>query len=206
MGQSPGLPGALALAVREAFGVDHLPASPAKVAVPERLQILTAKSSFWATALSMERDRLRNMQQLFGYPVVLITATTGLTIFASLERSPAIWAKITVGFFSIVAALLAAIQTHQDFTARATAAQHSGKCFAKLYADMLDLQDRADEKEMSAKAPALYDRYAELKETRPAVPDRVCDRASHRVEQDASIRKVLAEARATDIRAGAPRH
>jgi hypothetical protein len=84
----------------------------AAVNVPERLQVLTEKANFWANAMSIEHDRLQTIQQLLGYPVVVITAATGVTAFTQLDSNPAWSAILIVSLFAFLAAALAAVQTH----------------------------------------------------------------------------------------------
>jgi hypothetical protein len=169
--------------------------------IPERLQVLTAKSQYWATALSMERDRLRSYQRAFGYPVVIITALTGMAAFTQLDGNPAWWAKLTVVIASAVATVLAAVQTQQNFAKRATEADNASDSFGALFGEMLDAEDQLlTGSKPSKELKQLYAEYAKLKEDRPMVPERVGEHATRKIEQDASVRRTLAQSRMTEAK------
>jgi hypothetical protein len=195
------VPKELARAVEHAAPNAGFSDSATERGIPDRLQTLTAKSEYWATVLSIEADRLRNRQRAFGYPVVAITAITGMTIFTQLENDPSTWSKIAVASLSIFAAVLAAIQTQQNFSNRAAEASQVGSSFGDLFGDLLDAEDeiRSGSSLSIDRRETLYARYTDLKKARPAVPERVCKRASRQIERDARIRRVVAEARYLEV-------
>lgn len=64
--------------------------------------------------------RADHMQKLLGIPATVISAIVGTAVFASLSEShPEKWMTIVVGLFSVLAAVLAALQTYLGFSERA---------------------------------------------------------------------------------------
>lgn len=159
--------------------------------VPERLQVLTAKANFWANALSIEHDRLHDRQRRLGYPVVLITALTGVAAFTQLEGNPSWWATLVVSVFAFVAAGLAAFQTQADFAARANAASDWSEKFGGLYGTMLDTVDgiRRGETVTTDTLDKLYAEYEAMKHERPSVSQRVRAEARLTVARDIDAMK-----------------
>ena len=56
------------------------------------------------------------MNNLFGVPVVVITAIVGTTIFSTISSNPTVWLKTTTGLLSLVAAVFASLQTFFRFS------------------------------------------------------------------------------------------
>lgn len=165
--------------------------------IPDTLEVLTSKSNFWSNALSIEHDRLIDWQRRLGYPVVVVSALTGLAAFSQLESNPSWWATLTVAIAAFAAAALAAIQTQGNFAARAaTAAEYSAK-YGALFGDMLRVGDqlqRGDELN-EGELEGLYEKYTELKSARPTVSTRIRDQAHDTVQKEAISIRWHAEAR-----------
>jgi hypothetical protein len=74
---------------------------------------LTHKAHIKASAAAERLNRA------IGIPVVILSTITGTTIFASIDNSPSMTAKITVGLLSVTAAVLASLQTWLNYSGRA---------------------------------------------------------------------------------------
>lgn len=81
---------------------------------------MVAEHAYYAKA-----ERLRVWNYLLGIPVVIVTGVVGTAVFASLGRSTTVsaHAKVVIGAVTILAAVLAGIQT---FTKLGEAAQQNG--------------------------------------------------------------------------------
>lgn len=54
---------------------------------------------------------MQRRNRALGIPVVILTSVAGTTIFATLEGSPEPWVRILIGLLSVIAAVLAGLQT-----------------------------------------------------------------------------------------------
>ncbi len=166
-------------------------------AIPDRLEDLTASASVWTRALWFEHDRLLGRQQLLGYPVVAITAITGVAAFTQLNENPAWWATLTVAMAAGIAAVLSAIQTHGDFAARAQRVADSAQKFGQLLGEMLEAGEhiKTGPPPSDTELEQLYARYVALRESRPHVQPKLYREAQEAVKRQAGIQQALAEAR-----------
>jgi conflict system pore-forming effector with SLATT domain len=73
-----------------------------------------SRAVHYETAKQYERRDL-----LLGVPVVMLTTLVGTSVFAALGQSVHLWAQIAVGLCSVVAAVLAGLQTFLRFAERA---------------------------------------------------------------------------------------
>lgn len=76
----------------------------------------------WAAQIAHYRvaSRLRRYDVWLGLPVVIFTTAVGTSLFATLnEKELPLWLRITVGAVSLIAAILAGIQTFLSFAKRA---------------------------------------------------------------------------------------
>jgi hypothetical protein len=76
----------------------------------------------WAAQMAHYRiaSRLRTYNVWLGLPVVIFTTAVGTSLFASLnEDRPSVLVRAIVGGISVLAAILAAVQTFFNFSARA---------------------------------------------------------------------------------------
>lgn len=80
------------------------------------------RSRAWAAQIAHYRvaSRLRQYNVWLGLPVVIFTTAVGTSLFATLnEKELPLWLRITVGAVSLIAAILAGIQTFLSFAKRA---------------------------------------------------------------------------------------
>ncbi len=76
----------------------------------------------WAAQIAHYRvaSRLRGYNNWLGLPVVIFTTAVGTSLFATLNQDDlGMWLRVTVGCISVVAAILAGIQTFLSFGKRA---------------------------------------------------------------------------------------
>jgi fatty acid desaturase len=59
---------------------------------------------------------LQRRNRAFGIPVVILSTIAGTAAFATLESAPALWIKILVGLLSVLAAVLASLQTFLGYS------------------------------------------------------------------------------------------
>ncbi|OFW10854.1 MAG: hypothetical protein A3H96_20715 [Acidobacteria bacterium RIFCSPLOWO2_02_FULL_67_36] len=64
------------------------------------------QTAHYEAAASLDR-----LQYLVGLPLVMLSTLVGTSIFATLEANPNFWVKVGVALASVLAAILAAIQT-----------------------------------------------------------------------------------------------
>jgi hypothetical protein len=73
-------------------------------------------------------SRLAQANVRFGVPVVILTSFVGTSVFATIGRTVDLWLRIAVGMISVVAAVLASLQTFLRYGERAekhrSAAEH----------------------------------------------------------------------------------
>ena len=76
----------------------------------------------WAAQIAHYRvaSRLRKYNLMLGLPVVIFTTIVGTSLFATLSQDAIdMWLRVTLGCVSVVAAILAGIQTFLNFAKRA---------------------------------------------------------------------------------------
>jgi|ERR1017187_5285138 hypothetical protein len=66
-----------------------------------------------------EARKYENRNYLLGIPTVILSAIVGTSVFAALQKQVSFSVQITVGALSIVAAVMAALQTFLGFSKRA---------------------------------------------------------------------------------------
>ena len=72
------------------------------------------------------------LNQVFGVPVIIITAVVGTTIFATLNDSPDPKWKILAGLVSLAGAVLAALQTSLGFSETAQKHKEAGESYRAM--------------------------------------------------------------------------
>lgn len=76
--------------------------------------------------------RLADANIRFGVPVVALTTMVGTTVFATLGRSVDTWLRILVGMISVLAAVLASLQTFLRFGERAEKHRAAAELWASI--------------------------------------------------------------------------
>jgi predicted permease len=93
----------------------------------------------WATrnmvALEAHYNAARsfaNLNYWIGIPAVIFAAIVGTSVFASLKKDVDIYIKITIASFSIIAAILSALQTFLKYNERSEKHRLAGARYAAI--------------------------------------------------------------------------
>jgi hypothetical protein len=78
-------------------------------------------------ASRLAQDNIR-----FGVPVVILTSLVGTSVFASIGRTVDLWLKIGIGMISVLAAVLASLQTFLRFGERAEKHRSAAELWASI--------------------------------------------------------------------------
>jgi hypothetical protein len=79
----------------------------------------------------------RNVQ--FGVPVVALTSLVGTSVFATLQQNVDLSIRITVGALSVVAAVLASLQTFLRFSERAEKHRAAAEAWAAVRREIMEM-------------------------------------------------------------------
>lgn len=131
----------------------------------------------------LSAKRAQRMHTYLGVPVVVTTTIVGTTIFATLSKQPDPKWQIAAGTLSILAAVLAALQTF--FKSAETAEKHrvAGASYAALYGsfDLFLLKHKDSNPQNRLKLiedlETLIEQFNQLERDSLDVPDRLYDQA-----------------------------
>jgi hypothetical protein len=140
-------------------------------------------------AQHLAANRAHLMHNLLGIPVVVLSAVVGTTIFSSLGSQPDKRLVVAAGFVSMLAAVLAALQTFLEFAEQSKRHLAAAISFNKLKRDLdmtaVYLRSTNPEPEVGlAHLRPFIDRYSTSAEESPAVNDSLYDRARREQERD----------------------
>jgi hypothetical protein len=122
-------------------------------------RVYAAQSAHYASA-----DQLRRLHYLIGVPAVVLASVVGTAIFAGLEKnSPE---ALSVASVSILAAVLAALQTFLRFSERAAAHANAADWYSAVRRDIeeilhLPVQSRGKSKEFLDRVRKEINRVAQ---------------------------------------------
>jgi hypothetical protein len=158
-------------------------------AVRELLDRNRLRAHRMARAQFLAGKRAESMHNLLGIPVVVLTAVVGTTIFSSLGSSPNRALVIAAGLISLLAAVLAALQTFLGFAQRAEKHRASGVAYSELKRDLDLLATQLTlvaptAAEALAELKPLLARYAAVDKESADVADAHYDRARREQDQD----------------------
>jgi hypothetical protein len=77
-------------------------------------------------------SRLSQANIRFGVPVVILTSFVGTSVFATLGRNVDLWLRIAVGMISVLAAVLASLQTFLRYGERAEKHRSAAELWAAV--------------------------------------------------------------------------
>ena len=80
----------------------------------------------------LSADHFGKRKLWLGIPAVLLSTFVGTSVFATVERQPGLWIQIGVGFASVVAALLASLQTFMNYAERVEKHRMAGARYGAL--------------------------------------------------------------------------
>ena len=81
-------------------------------------------------------DRFGRRNYLLGIPVVVVSSIVGTAIFATLKDDVGVFVRVTVGTISILAAVLASLQTFLRFAERASVHAAGGAWYSAIRRDI----------------------------------------------------------------------
>jgi hypothetical protein len=110
--------------------------SPWTSDVVKLLRAWSARAGASADAHYELCTRLSRSNIRFGVPVVVLTTFVGTSVFATLQHHVNLALRITVGMVSVLAALLASLQTFLRFGERAEKHRTAAEAWAALRRDM----------------------------------------------------------------------
>lgn len=76
--------------------------------------------------------RLEHLNYWFGIPVVIMTTVVGTSVFASLQRRVDVRWQVMIGVFSVLAAVLASLQTFLRFSEKAEKHRSAGAAYGAI--------------------------------------------------------------------------
>jgi hypothetical protein len=110
--------------------------SPWTSDVVKLLRAWSARAEASADAHYELCTRLSRSNIRFGVPVVILTTFVGTSVFATLQHHVNLWLRILVGMVSVLAAVLASLQTFLRFGERAEKHRTAAESWAALKRDM----------------------------------------------------------------------
>lgn len=110
--------------------------SPWTPGVVDLLRDWSARAGASADAHYGLSTRLSRSNIRFGVPVVILTTFVGTSVFATLQHHVNLALKIAVGMISVLAAVLASLQTFLRFGERAEKHRTAAEAWAALRRDM----------------------------------------------------------------------
>lgn len=108
------------------------PPSPWSPPVLDLLRDWQARASFSSETHFGLATRLAEANIRFGMPVVVLTTFVGTSVFATLGRNVELWLRIAVGMISVLAAVLASLQTFLRFGERAEKHRFAAEKWASI--------------------------------------------------------------------------
>ena len=116
-------------------------------------------------------NRLTKQNIFMGVPVIVITAMVGTSAFASVVADLVpVWAKIAAGSASVLAAVLASLQTFFKFSERAERHKIFGAKFGAIRRELETLYSSGRAAEESNFIGVLREKLDRLAEEAPSVP------------------------------------
>ncbi|MBV9096493.1 MAG: SLATT domain-containing protein [Frankiaceae bacterium] len=147
---------------------------------------LRAHRSARAQYLAAKRLELANAR--VGVPTIILTTLVGTALFASLDGNPNHSIRLAAAIVSVVAAVLAALQTFFSFSARAAVHRQSAAKYAALKRnlDMLRLRLMVGEMaDVQDQLQQLVEVFNDIEAEAPDVDDRLYDKARREQLADA---------------------
>ena len=116
-----------------------------------------------------------------GMPAVILSAIVGSTVFATLEKEVYLWVRLLVGFLSVVAGVLTALQTFLAYSARAEKHRLIAAKYGGIRRDVEVLQEKKISKsDTTAQLTDIGERMNALGEEAPTVPENIWVEACRR--------------------------
>lgn len=150
------------------------PVSPWSKAVIERLRDWERRAAAAAEVHFQTAENLSRWNIFLGIPVVALSAIVGTAVFATLTEDVDSRIRIAAGSLSVIAAVLASIQTFLRFGERAEQHRVAAERWSAIRREIekaraLTAEDVGDPKQLLDEVSARMDEAAEKA---PAMPDR----------------------------------
>lgn len=151
----------------------------------ELLILRIKKSHTMAKAHCQESVRSERKNNQLGIPVVILTAMVGTSVFATLQNQPHISVQIIIGLISLLATVLASLQTFLRYAEKSTEHREAALKFERLQNELEQLlaYPIEDDRSLDEKLTNLREEYHELAATFPNVPEHIWNAAVESVEQ-----------------------
>lgn len=109
-----------------------------------------------------------------GIPVIILSTVVGTAVFASIQTSPAAWAQILVGFFSMSAAIFAGLQTFLGYSQLAEKHKRAANSYSQLRRELDAFCAFPPMKEeRKAFVHDFRQRWNALEQEAPTIPDKI---------------------------------
>jgi hypothetical protein len=80
----------------------------------------------------LSADHFGRKKYGLGIPAIILSTLVGTAVFASLQKQPELWLQIAIGLASVLAAVLAGLQTFLGYTERAEKHRIAGAKYGAL--------------------------------------------------------------------------
>lgn len=128
---------------------------------------------------------LAKLNTRLGLPVVIFSTIVGTSVFASLSKEVNIYWKITVAVISILAAILAGLQTFLKFSEKSEAHRAIASQAGSLRRQIEQLIASGDVENISEeKLNSLREQIDKLSANAPAISEKIWIKAKKRLEED----------------------
>jgi hypothetical protein len=149
-------------------------------------------ASVIARAHYLAWERYSRWNRLLGIPVVILTALVGTAIFGTLHENPAPHWRILAGGVSVLATVLAALQTYLNFAEQAEKHREAGGNYAELRRrfNLLAVEMSQKGGDFNDQAIATLKEIVavlnEVSKKSPAITDAIYD-VAHRQAEEAAL-------------------
>ena len=125
-------------------------------------------------------NKFSSLNLKLGIPTIIASAIVGTSVFASLQSEVATWAQITVGGFSVLAVVLASLQTFlkaEDKAAKHRAAAVEYGTVKRLIDELLSGEDISLDV-LQDQVRHIRERLDDLSREVPVVPKKIWKKAT----------------------------
>jgi hypothetical protein len=138
--------------------------------------------------------RFEGRKSSLGVPTIILSTIVGTALFASLGKNVAVWAQVTVGFLSVAAAVLSALQTFFDYPARAERHRVTGVRYKTVIRELERVLSEPDtaRRHEPAWVEEVRQRLDTLEAEAPVVPPRIYDAIEEQYSRVNFVQEALA--------------
>ena len=149
-----------------------------------RIRVSRMKYAHYQAAIVFER-----MHLYFGIPVIILSTVVGTAVFASLDSSANADVQVAVGLLSMLAAVLASLQTFLRHSERAEKHRAAGARYGGLTVEleMLGIFPPGDPEQLRKRLAEFTMRWTRARDESPAIPERLWRRLAGEETQQQAI-------------------